>query len=259
MPALAESEGNGIFATTRWTLVLASAETQTPGSREALAELCQTYWRPLYCYVRGRGVDLHQAQDQVQGFFLHLLEDRVISRADRRRGRFRTFLLSCLRNYLSHEYRRATAQKRGGGLELIALDSLAVEEYERAAPAVEWEPERAFDAEWALAVISRARSRLREESAARGKAKLFDDLARYLPGENADAPEESWTDAAANLGVAEAALKSAVWRLRERFRECMREEIARTVEEPDEVDGELQYLREVLALALQQRALRSKG
>ena len=253
-----EPEANGapLFPLTRWTMIIASAETSAPGAADALAELCRAYWRPLYAYLRGRGADSHLAQDQVQGFFLHLLEDRVIARADRQRGRFRTFLLTCLRNFLSHEYQQSCALKRGGGVEIVALDAMEIAEFERQAPAAEADPERAFDVEWALAVVSRSRRKMREESLARGKGKLFDSLADFLPGAPVATLEEPWAQTADRLGVPVPALKSSVRRLRERFRECLREEVALTVEFPDEIDEELRHLRETLTHALQERAVR---
>ncbi len=247
-------EGDRLFVTTCWTLVLASAQTEASGANDALSELCRLYWSPLYIFVRRRGYDVHRAQDLVQGFFLHLLENRVISMADRERGRFRTFLLSCLRNFLAKDYERANAQKRGGAVEIVPLDAHAVEEFERQAGQAEWEPEEAYDLAWALAVLERARLRLHEEADQKGRAEVFAELRRFLPGATPEPADGALAAAASRLGLGLATLKSAVHRMRLRFRALMREEVARTVEMPDEVDEELRYLRSILGRALRRGA-----
>jgi len=158
-----------IFATTQWTVVLASAESQAPGASAALTHLCQTYWKPLFGYVRQRGYPVHEAQDLVQDFFVYLLEKRVLAHADRTRGRFRTFLLTCLQNFLTSAYRHANTQRRGGDVEVVPLDSQAIDEMERASTRAGSDPVEAFDAAWAQAVFDRAIARLRTEADDRGR------------------------------------------------------------------------------------------
>ncbi|MBS0660787.1 MAG: sigma-70 family RNA polymerase sigma factor [Verrucomicrobia bacterium] len=233
----ADSHGSGVFATTRWTLVAASAETQEPGSREALAQLCRTYWKPLYCYVQHRVRDPIAAQDLVQEFFLHLLEHKLIARADPERGRFRSYLLTCLQNFLRSDRRRAQAQKRGGAVAFVSYEQafgVAAEEHIT--------PEESYDAAWAAELFDRALARLRAEAAARGRERIFLELQGALAGE-----AEPLAVLAERVGLLLPTLKTALNRMRTRFREVLREEVVNTVGSDDEVDDELRHLLSLLA------------
>lgn len=237
-----------VFATTRWTVVLDAAQTRAPGSKEALAELFRRYWKPLYGFARAAGHQPEQAQDAIQDFFLHLIEKRIIAHADRNRGRFRTFLLACLRNFLHSAFRRDNAQKRGREFLFIPLEADALIEAEQLQQGVGSDAEAAFDAQWALAIFERALARLRAEAQERKREHLFDELRSFLT--TADTSSESYAEKAERLQVTVPMLKSAVGRLRERFRTFLREEVATTVEEPDEVDDEMRHLRDVLGRTL---------
>jgi len=230
------------FATTRWDLVLASAETQAPGADEALSDLCRTYWRPLYAFVRRRGYSSADGEDLVQDFFSKFLQARAVKKADPVRGRFRTFLLTALQNFLANEWDRANAAKRGGKFRFVAFDQLASEERDALDAPDAASPEMAFDVRWARAIIDTALQRLREEAEAHGKSKVFDALKDFLT--TADAT--SYESVAARLGLPLSAVKTAIHRLRGNFRTVVRREVARTVSSPTEIDEELRYLRAVL-------------
>jgi len=231
------------FATTRWDLVLASAETQALGADEALSDLCRTYWRPLYAFVRRRGHSPADAEDLVQAFFAQFLQDRTVKKADTLRGRFRTFLLTSLQNFLANEWDRASAAKRGGKFRFVAFDQLASEERDALDAPDTASPEMAFDVRWARAIVDSALQQLREEAEAHGKKEVFAELKDFLT--TADAT--SYESAAARLGIPLNAVKTAIHRLRGNFRTVVRREVARTVSSPTEIDEELRYLRAVLA------------
>jgi RNA polymerase sigma-70 factor (ECF subfamily) len=233
------------FATTRWDLVLASAETQAPGADDALSDLCRTYWRPLYAFVRRRGYSPADAEDLVQDFFAQFLHGRSVKKADPLRGRFRTFLLTSLQNFLANEWDRASAAKRGGKFQFVAFDHLASEERNALDAPDPASPEMAFDVRWARAIVDTALERLREEAAARGKGKVFDELKGFLTAADAT----SYETAAARLGIPLNAVKTAIHRLRGNFRTVVRQQVAQTVSSPTEIDEELRYLRAVLASA----------
>jgi len=239
----ATSDSASRFATTRWDLVLASAETRAHGADEALSDLCRTYWRPLYAFVRRRNYSPADAEDLVQAFFAQFLQDRAVKKADPLRGRFRTFLLSSLQNFLANEWDRANAAKRGGKFRFVAFDQLASEERDALdAPDVA-SPEMAFDVRWARAIVDTALQRLREEAEMHGKTKVFDELKDFLTAADAT----SYESAATRLGIPLNAVKTAIHRLRGNFRTVVRREVARTVSAPTEIDEELRYLRAVLA------------
>jgi RNA polymerase sigma factor (sigma-70 family) len=240
-------DGAASFNTTHWTIVLACGdESDSERANEALASLFQTYWYPLYAYVRRRGYDEHDAKDLVQAFCLHLQKKHAIAKADRQRGKFRTFLLSSLQNFLGHEHDRAQAQKRGGGRELIRLDAEEADARYRLEPAVAATPETIFEKRWAHALLEQTVSGLRADFITRGKGRLFDGLSSFL---TSDLRETSYQSAAEQLGLPLSAIKTTVHRLRRDYREKLREEIGRTVSSPDEIDDELLYLRKVLASA----------
>ena len=233
------------FCTTSWTMVRACSDVDDlPGARNALAELYHTYWYPLYAYLRRAGYSEHDAEDLVQSFYAYVQEKHAIAKADRERGRFRTFLLSSLRNFLSHERERAHAQKRGGGQELIFLDARQAHERYDIEPATTQTPENAFDTRWAHTLLEQTLARVQADFAARGKQRLFERLRTFLTGDTAETSYQSAADA---LGLPLSAVKTSIHRMRRDYRERLREEIGRTVASPAEIDDELRYLRQVLA------------
>lgn len=227
-----------MFATTRWSLVAAATDPAGPHAREALADLCRAYWFPVYAYVRRRGHDHHAAQDLTQGFFARLLEKNDLAVADPARGRFRAFLLAACRHYLANQHDHAAARKRGGGRAHFPLDFAGAAGRVAAEPAGGESPERAFDREWALGLLARAVEDLRAEYAGSGRAALFDALKDALAG-GANVPHAATARA---LGLTEGAVKVAVHRLRQRYRDRLRALIADTVAAPDEVDDEVRDL-----------------
>jgi RNA polymerase sigma-70 factor (ECF subfamily) len=237
------------FGPTHWTLVFLSAKNG-PGaeirSDEALASLCRTYWPPLYTFVRRRGYGAADAQDLTQDFFIHLLETDALAKVDPNRGRFRTFLLAALKNFLANAHERRMALKRGGAFEFLPLDNV-VAETEAAVHLggdTAGEEDRQFEARWATALVNRALERLRAEMAAEGKERLYDELQVFVTGAG-PLPDQAAT--AARLGIPFATLRTHIRRLRERYRHVLRAEVARTVATAAEVDDELRHLCTVLA------------
>ena len=235
-------EGHERFATTHWSLVLAAGRRASPDAREALATLCQTYWYSLYAHVLRRGLRAEEAQDLIQEFFADLLAKDRLRVADRERGRFRSFLLAALDHFLANAGRRVRARKRGGGRFTLSLDFPAGEGRYAAEPAHDITPDRLYARRWALTLIDQALTRLRDEFARAGKGDLFERLTPCLAGE-ADA--EPYRELAARLGMTEGAVKVAVHRLHKRCGELLREEIARTVAGPQQVEEELRDLFDV--------------
>ncbi|MDH3190899.1 MAG: sigma-70 family RNA polymerase sigma factor [Acidimicrobiia bacterium] len=231
------------FSTTEWSLVLAAGDSQAPDSREALASLFQTYWYPIYAHVRQLGERPDRAQDLTQGFFTHLLEDRALSVATPDKGRFRSFLKGVLRHYLSHEWRRERTQKRGGGQPPLALDFLQAESEYKLEPADDQTPERAFEQRWARTLLARVFEQLRGQMAGATGLVRFRRLEPFLTGQPGG---ESLKQVAAELEMSESAVKVTLHRMRRRFGELLRKEVARTVNEPGEVDREIRYLFEML-------------
>jgi RNA polymerase sigma-70 factor (ECF subfamily) len=229
----------GTFATTHWSLVAAAGRSSSPEASSALAMLCKTYWYPLYAFVRRKGADPHDAQDLTQEFFAWLLARRNLRAADRQRGKFRTFLLAALQNFLANQWRKGRAQKRGGGHSPLPLDFRSGEERYIREPVHELTAEKVFERRWALTLLDEAVSKLRMEYASAGKEDLFQALKGVLGGESPTAP---YSETAPQLGVSEGALKTAAHRLRRRCRELLRAEIAQTVTGPDEIDEELREL-----------------
>jgi RNA polymerase sigma factor (sigma-70 family) len=215
----------------------------SPDSRRALESLCEAYWYPLYAYVRRRVPDVHEAQDLTQGFFASLLERDALAAADRERGRFRSFLLTSFKNFLSDEWDKANAQKRGGGRAAIPLNLGSGESRYSIEPADELSPERLYEKQWALTLLGQVLDRLRDELAAKGKEHQFQILKPFLGGEGEAGGYES---AARSLGMSQAAARVAVHRLRRRYREILRAEIAETVAGPADVDDEIRSLRRAL-------------
>jgi len=237
-------EGTGRFTTTHWSVVLTAGRPGTARYQEALETLCRTYWLPLYVYLRRRGYDSHLAEEHVQAFFAHLLEKRGLRLADPKRGKFRSFLLATLRHFLADEHDRIRTQKRGGGKKLLSLDFEKGESRYALEPAHQLSPEKLFEKSWALTVLERTMARLKAESASGNKQKLFHRLKVYLTGERGTAP---YRDVAAEFGMSEEAVKVAVHRLRRRYRELLRDEIAQTVTTEDQIDEEIRNLFAALA------------
>ena len=227
------------FATTHWSLVVAarSDEASQTRARKALEELCRAYWYPLYTFVRNRGHSSSDAQDLTQSFFARIIETSGFASADPERGRFRSYLLGAMKHFLANEWHRAQAQKRGGGVTFLELDALDPETRYALKPAETTDPQAGFDREWAQESIARAMEKLRADSETSGKGELFQALKGSLTG---DEPARSET--AARLGITEGAVKIAVHRLRRRYRELLRAEIAETVTDPSDIDDEMRYL-----------------
>ena len=226
------------FATTRWSLVLAAGQRGTSEADQALETLCRAYWYPLYAEARRRGLSAEDASDRVQGFFARLLESDGLAVADQQRGRFRSFLLGAFGNFLANEWDREHALKRGGGRAIVSLDLDLTESRYRADPVDEATPERIFDRRWALSLIQRALGRLQDEYGQGGKADLFDALKPVLTGDR----DLKYADLARSLAMTEGALKVAVHRLRGRCGALIRDEVAQTVDAPDETEDELRHL-----------------
>lgn len=239
----ADTRISPVFATTRWSVVLSAKESNSPDSVVALETLCKTYWHPLHAYVRRRGYSPADADDLTQEFFSWVLERRWLERVDLQRGRFRTFLLTSISNFLANEWDKSHAQKRGGG-KIISIQQDETEDGPAWEPADHFTPEQSFEWRWALTLLDQVLHRLQAEFVNDGKVALFESLKPCLLGERSAQP---YVDLAAALGMTEGSVKVAVFRLRQRYRQLLREEIAGTVENPESVDEELRYLFSVLA------------
>ncbi len=237
--------GQPLFATTHWSVVLAAGQGDTSQSAAALEQLCRTYWYPLYCYTRRRGYTHEDAQDLTQGFLLQLLERQSLARVDASKGRFRSFLLASLNYFICDEYDRATAKKRGAGqLTLSFLDGAAADERYRREPVDDQSPDRLFERRWALALLDQVLARLEKEFREAEKNEQFLRMRSFLVGGSG---EEGYAPAAAELAMSVEAFKKAVHRMRYRYYELFREEIANTVSDPAEVEDEMRYLCGVVA------------
>jgi len=232
------------FDTTRWSVVLLAGQEQSSQSAEALEKLCRTYWRPLYAFVRRRGYQEQDAEDLTQKFFVRLLDKRDLVAIDPRKGKFRTFLLSALTHFLSNERDYANAAKRGGGRTIIPLDEVRSEGCQEWEPASEMTPDKLFDTRWAVTVLEVALGRLREEMMGDGKAGQFDALKEYLTEEPVDG---KYRQTAARLDMTTQAVAVAVYRLRQRYRQMVREEVAQTVTTAFELEQEMRHLLEALS------------
>jgi RNA polymerase sigma-70 factor (ECF subfamily) len=232
------------FATTHWSVVLAAKDGDTSGAAAALERLCQTYWPPLYAFIRREGYDDSEAKDLTQEFFLKMIERDYLQHLRHQRGRFRSFMLTVLKHFLQEQRGRAKAQKRGGGRPVLSLDQMTEDECDWAEPADRFSPDQVFERRWAETVLRTALDRLGREYAAVGRSELFEVLKDLQPREP-EAP--SYADIGARFGMSTAAVKSTVQRMRLRHREILREEIAHTVTRPEDVDQEIRHLREVLA------------
>jgi RNA polymerase sigma factor (sigma-70 family) len=229
--------------------VVLSAQSGAPSYKEALAELCKLYWYPLYAYIRRYGFSSHDAQDLTQGFFLDLLERKALTRVDQQKGKFRSFLLASLQNFLSNEAHRARCLKRGGHVEFVYLDLKGAENrYGQEEPVEALTPEKVFDARWAMALLGEARKRLSREHVAEAKAATFEALKAFLHPFNTE-KLPSYEEVANQLKMSVPAVKTLIHRLRKRYTALVREEIIRTVYDAADVDAEIHELCEALIAA----------
>jgi RNA polymerase sigma-70 factor (ECF subfamily) len=239
-----EAAGRAVFVTTRWSVVLDASRKETTVVRAALEELCRTYWYPLYAYARRRGHSPEDAQDLTQAFFERLLERHWVERADPERGRFRTFLLTAMSRFLADQWDRGRACKRGGGAVVVPVESGEAETRYGVEPVDASTPEQYFERRWAMALLETVLRRLRAEYEDGGRGVLFERLNACLVGGREAQP---YAVLAESLEVSEGAVKVAVHRLRKRYRELLRDEVAQTVADASEVDEELRHLLAVLA------------
>lgn len=240
---------NSRFLTTRWSLVLAYADANQDDQtgRDALAELCRIYWRPIYAFISKRGHPPADAQDLTQDFFVHLLECDLVRRADRDRGRFRSLLLKSLQNFLKDVNAKWHCHKRGGHVQFMALNDWVAETSDPlivSAVAKDWSAEKQFDLQWAATLVGQALRRLREECESRGHRRLFDHLSPCLTGERAALP---YTTTATALNLPESSVKNLIHRLRQRYGTLLREQVAETLQDPSDLEEEVRYLCAVLA------------
>jgi len=239
-----ESVGTGRFGTTHWSVFLKAGDSQSPDAHACLTHLCQTYWYPLYGCVRRHGYSPADAQDLTQAVFAKLLEKGQISLADPARGRFRTFLLRSLENFLRTQHRDRNTQKRGGGQEIISWDAQTAEERYADEPIESNSPDALFDRHWANTLIEQVLRQLRDEFAASGRVELFDALEPHLWGDDTATP---YGKIAPPLEMTVVAVRVTLHRLRHRFHELFRAAITNTVEDPSDADDELRQLRRILA------------
>ena len=237
------------FLTTRWSLILSAANrSEEQKARDALAELCRTYWRPVFSFVCRRGYSTEDAQDLTQDFFMTILKKNWLHHADRSRGRFRSLLLKSLQNFLVNAAEKTHAHKRGGEVEFISWDDWMAEAQSQLSIPIQAldsvPPERIFDLTWATTVVEHAFQRLREECESRGKLWLFQALSSHLTDER---DELSYANLSAELEIAETAVKKQLHNMRQRYRSLLRDEVSQTVEDPADVDDEIRYLCATLA------------
>jgi RNA polymerase sigma-70 factor (ECF subfamily) len=233
------------FETTQWSVVLAAGADSSPQAASALERLCQIYRYPLYAFIRRQGRNPHDAEDLTQAFFAHFLQGKCFRFATPERGRFRSFLLTSLKNFLTNEWERGRARKRGGGSTLVSLDDPGAEERYLFEPATDLSPDKLFDRRWAIAVMDQALHILKGEHAESGKQQHFELLAPFLSG---DAGDGEYERVAAKLGSNANNVAVSVHRLRQRYREVIRERVAETVTTVVELDEEMQHLLAALAL-----------
>jgi RNA polymerase sigma factor (sigma-70 family) len=243
------------FQTTRWSIVLESAGARSgrDESHVALSHLCRIYWRPVFAFVSRQHTSISDAQDLTQEFFVKVIEGTLLQRADPRRGRFRTLLLTALKNFLKDAHAHRKAQKRGGEVDFVSWEDWITDAPSRLTlsrkAAASWAPEQLFDVRWAATVVERAQWRLREECEKSGRVRLFEAVRPHLAADRADV---SYSDLAKQLGIEDAVVKRVIHRLRSRYRELLRDEVARTVEKPEDVEEELRYLCAALAAGTEQ-------
>jgi RNA polymerase sigma factor (sigma-70 family) len=233
------SQSAAWFVTTHWSVVLDAKGQDTTRANEALEKLCHTYWRPIYAFIRRNGSNPADAQDLTQEFFYRLLSKQYLRHLQDQRGKFRSFLLTFVKHFLSDERDKASAQKRGGGQALFSLDDTVGEDLFQAETATKLTPDQLFERSWAQTVLQQALHHLANEYRESGKAALYEKLKDIQPGEHGPL---SYCEIGAELGMSETAVKSAVHRLRRRHREILREVIAHTVTRAEDVDDEIRYL-----------------
>ena len=240
----------GRFITTRWSVVLSGAdsEIESVAARDALSELCKTYWRPIFAYICRRGYSPEDAEDLTQDFFSTLLTGPLLQRADPERGRFRSLLLKALQDFLGHATEKLESQKRGGRVKFVSWDDWMAEAPSQLSISSHalnsWSPEQLFDLRWAATVVEQALRRLREECQSKSRLRLFETLSLYLATERADV---SYHNLATTLGIAESAVKKQLHNLRRRYRWILCDEVAQTVQNPNDVEGEIRHLCATLA------------
>lgn len=234
-----DSAGAAEFLTTHWSAVVRAGQLDSAGAHEALGELCRTYWYPLYGFIRRQGRTPHEAEDLTQEFFARLLEKNYVAAARQEKGKFRTFLLTALKHFLANEWDRQHAQKRGGFQTTIAIDQVLAESRLNAELAHDLQPDVLFERQWAITLLDQVMAQLQAEYVSTGRAKLFEHLQSCLIKEETAQP---YAKIALNLSLTEAAVKTAVHRLRARYREILRMEIGKTVSAPDEIEAELRHL-----------------
>lgn len=237
--------GRGVFPSTRWSLVQRADSEGDDAARTALAELCGAYWFPLYAFVRRRGIPSHDAQDFTQGFFLQLIEGGWLNRAQADRGRFRSYLLGALGHFLSNEQRRQQTIKRGGGMQFVSIDEWQSEGRYELEAVDAMTPETQFDRSWAVALLERVLARLAADYERAARAELYATLQPYLAGK---AGQPDHDELARRLSMSRGAVTVAIHRMRRRYGELLRDEIAQTVASPEEVEGEITHLLRVIAL-----------
>jgi RNA polymerase sigma-70 factor (ECF subfamily) len=249
-PANEGTSKPGAFVTTRWSLILSSANSRSgeKDTRAALAELCRIYWRPIFAFVSRRGYSAEDAEDLTQDFFVMILERDWIQNADPSRGRFRSVLLKSLQNFLNDAADKTNARKRGGKVSFVSWDAWMAEAPSQLSISTQtlnsWPPERLFDVHWATTVVERALRRFRDEWARKGRLQAFDALSAYLTSEREDV---SYANLAETLGVTQATIKKLLHQMRRRYRWLLRDEVANTVENPADVEDELRHLCGALA------------
>jgi RNA polymerase sigma-70 factor (ECF subfamily) len=232
-----------VFVSTHWSVVLRAGRSDSPEAHAALAELCRNYWFPLYAYARRQGCDVHTAQDLTQEFFSKLIEKNYLNVADRRRGRFRWFLLTAFKCFLANEWDRTQAQKRGGGRQIVSFDGMSAEERYLHEPEDNTSADQLYDRRWAADLLEGARTKLRAEYVEADRVERFKHLEAYLPGGQTTLSQAEVGEA---LGLTEGTVKQEVFKVRRRFGELLREAVAQTVAHPDEVDEEISYLIDVV-------------
>jgi RNA polymerase sigma-70 factor (ECF subfamily) len=238
-PTSGEAVARPVFLTTHWSVVLSAQDKDSPRSVEALEMLCRSYWYPLYARVRQQGRSPHDAQDLTQEFFTRLLQKDYLQAAAREKGKFRTFLLMALKRFLANEWDRQHAQKRGGFAPVISIDEELAESRFASEPSHQIQPDVLFDRQWAMTLLEHTMTKLQDEYMATGRAKLFEHLRKCLARDESALP---YAEIAAQLSLTEAAVKMAVHRLRARYREILRAEIAETVSSAEEVEEEIRHL-----------------
>jgi|ERR1043166_8928787 RNA polymerase sigma-70 factor (ECF subfamily) len=226
------------FTTTHWSVVLAAGDSASPQSAEALEKLCRIYWYPIYAFIRRRGYGPHEAQDSTQDFFMHVLEDEILKSVDPAKGKFRSFLLVSVKNFLAKAWNRQQAAKRGGQFIFVSWDAESAENCYRQEPSHDVTPEKIFGQTWATVLLNEVRKKLSLEYAMDGKGMLFEAMEGCLAGEKAG----PYAEIASRLGMTAGAIKMAVLRMRQRYRELLRSEVAQLVGRPDEVEEELRDL-----------------